>query len=71
MHAQSNNRNTRKRCDIYSKLQKTPERLQQCCSGAVVGNFEHDSHHGLVFLLLTLNKQMFAGVTNSIARERL
>ena len=38
-----NNRNTRTRCEIYSKLTiKTV-------------NFEHISHHVLVFLLLTLN----------------
>ena len=38
-----NNRNTRTRCEICSKLTiKTV-------------NFEHISHHVLVFLLLTLN----------------
>ena len=41
-----NNRNTRKRCEICSKLTiKTP----------VIVNFEHISHV-LVFLLLTLSK---------------
>ena len=43
-----NNTNTRKRCEICSKLTiKTPE---------VIVNFEHVSHLFLVFLLLTLNK---------------
>ena len=42
-----NNINTRKRCEICSKLtMKTPERR----------NFEHISHLSLVFLLLTLNR---------------
>ena len=37
-----NNRNTRTRCEI-------------CRSGVFIVNFEHISHHVLVFLLLTLN----------------
>ena len=41
-----NNRNTRTRCEICSKLTtKTP----------IIVNFEHISHPVLVFLLLTLN----------------
>ena len=45
-----NNRNTRKSCEICSKLTiKTPERRQ------FIVNFEHISHLVLVFLLLTLN----------------
>ena len=50
-----NNRNTRTRCEIYSKLTiKTPERR----SGAFIMNFEHISHLVLVFLLLTLSRYM-------------
>ena len=51
-----NNRNTRTRCEICSKLTiKTPERRQWRRSGIFIVNFEHISHHVLVFLLLTLN----------------
>ena len=50
-----NNRNTRTRCDIYSKLTiKTPERHQWSGSGVFIVNFEHISYLVLVFLLLTL-----------------
>ena len=45
-----NNRNTRARCEICSKLTiKTP-------SGVFSVNFENISHLVLAFLLLTLNK---------------
>ena len=51
-----NNRNTRPRCEICSKLTiKTPERRQWRRSDVFNGNFEHTSHAFLVFLLLTLN----------------
>ena len=47
-----NNRNTRTRCEICSKLTiKAPE----CRSGVFIVNIEHISHLPLVFLLLTLN----------------
>ena len=53
-----NNRNTRRRCEICSKLTiRTPEWRQWCLSGAIV-NFEHILHLLLLFLLLTLNKKM-------------
>ena len=54
-------RNTRKRCEICSKLTKTLERLHWRYSAAFV-IFEHISHLFLLFLLLTLNKQMLAGI---------
>ena len=51
-----NNRNTRTRCEICSKLTiKTPERRQWHLSGVFVVEFEHISHFVPVFLLLTLN----------------
>ena len=51
-----NNRNTRTRCEICSKLTiKTPERRQWRSSGVFIVNFEHISHLVLMFLLLTLN----------------
>ena len=51
-----NNRNTRLKCEIYSKLTiKTPERRQWRSSGVFIVNFEHISHLVLVFLLLTLS----------------
>ena len=52
-----NNRNTRTRCEICSKLTiKTPELRQWRSSGVFIVNFEHISHLVLVFLLLTLSK---------------
>ena len=52
-----NNRNTRTRCEICSKLTiNTPERRQWRRSGVFIVNFEHISHLALVFLLLILNK---------------
>ena len=51
-----NNRNTRTRCEICSKLtRKTPERRHRR-SGVFLVNFEHISHLVLVFLLLTLSR---------------
>ena len=51
-----NNRNTRTRCEIFSKLtKKIPERHHWHRSGIFIVNFEHISHLVLVFLLLTLN----------------
>ena len=53
---QVNYRNTRTRCEIYSKLTiKTPERRHLRCSDVFVVNFKHTSHLVLVFLLLTCN----------------
>ena len=50
-----NNRNTRTRCEICSKLTiKIPERCHCRRSGDFVVNFEHFSDLDLVFLLLTL-----------------
>ena len=57
-----NNRNTITRCEICSKLTiKTPERQQWRRSGVFIVNFEHISQLVLVFLLLTMNRQMPAG----------
>ena len=52
-----NDRNTRKRCKICSKLNiKTPERRWWNHSSVFIASFGHNSHLFLVFLLLTLNK---------------
>ena len=52
-----NNRNTRTKCEICSKLTiNTPERRQWRRSGVFIVNFEHISHLVLVFLLLTLSR---------------
>ena len=57
------NRKTRSRCEICLKLTvKTPERRQWRYSGVFIINSEHISHLDLVFLLLTLNMQLLAGV---------
>ena len=51
-----NNRNTRKMCEICSKLTiKTPEQRHCRRSGVFIINFEHMSHLVVMFLLLTLN----------------
>ena len=56
-----NNRNTRTRCEIYSKLiTKTQERRHWRLSGVFIANFEHISHLVLVFLLLTLSMGLLA-----------
>ena len=52
-----NNKSTRTRREIYSKLTiKIPER-RHCRFGVLIVNFEHISHLVLVFPLLTLNMQ--------------
>ena len=57
-----NRKNTRKRCEIVLKVnKKTPELRQWRRSGVLIVSVEHISHLCLVFLLLTLNKQMLAG----------
>ena len=51
-----NNRNTRTRCEIYSKLTiKIPEWLHRGRSGVFIVNFERILHLAVVFLFLTLN----------------
>ena len=57
LHAHSNNRNTRTRCEICSRLTiKTPERRHWSSSGTFIVNFEHILQLVLVFLLLTLSR---------------
>ena len=56
-----NNRNTRKRCKICSKLMlKTPKRRHWHCSSVFIDNFEHLSHLFLVLLLSTISREMFS-----------
>ena len=51
------NGNTRKRCEICSKLTiKIPERRDWCPSVVFIVNFEHIAHLFLMFQLLNLNK---------------
>ena len=60
-----NNRNTRTRCEICSKLTiKTAERRHWRRSGVFIANFEHILHLVLVFLLLTLNMYLPAGLAS-------
>ena len=51
-----NNRNTRTRCEIYSKLtiKISLSLTLNLVSGIFIVNFEHISHLVLVFLLLNL-----------------
>ena len=54
-----NNRSARTRCEICSKLTiKTPERGHWRRSGVFTVNFKYILHLVLVFLLLTLSRQM-------------
>ena len=54
-----NNRNSRTRCGICSKITiKTPECRQWRRSGVFNVNFEHISHLFLMFLMLTFNKYL-------------
>ena len=58
-----NNRNTRKRWEMCSKLTiKIPERRQWRRSRIIFINFKHISDLVLVFLLLTLGRYMPAGL---------
>ena len=59
--------NSRIRSKICSKLTiKTPEQCQWRHSGVFIVNFEHILHLFLVFLLLTLNMQLLAGLWGRI-----
>ena len=52
-----NNKNTRTRCEICSKLTiKTPERRKWRLSTVFIVNFEHISHLAVVLLSLTLTR---------------
>ena len=52
-----NNRNTRTRCELSSKLKmKTQERNEWRHSGVVNVNFEHISRLELLFLSVTLSR---------------
>ena len=52
-----NNRKTKTRCEMCSKLTlKIPERRHWRRSGVGIVNFELISHLDLVFLLLTLSR---------------
>ena len=63
------NRSTRKRCEIFSNLTiKTPERRR---SVVFIVNFENISHLFLVFLLLTLNKEMLAWLVLELRPKKL
>ena len=63
-----NNRKTRTRSEIYSKLTiKTLERGHWCRSVVFIVNFQDISHLSLVFLLLTLNMQLLTGVFRTLS----
>ena len=54
--AHINNKNTKTRCKIFSKLTlKKPERRQSRRFDVFIVSFENISHLALAFLLLTLN----------------
>ena len=69
---QYNNRNTRLRCEICSKLTiKSPERHQWRCSGVFIVNFERISHLALAFPLLTLMMKLPTGNDGPHTKEPL
>ena len=66
-----NNRNTRKSSEVCSKLTiKTIEQRHSRRYGVFIFNFEYISHFFLVFLFLTLNKQMFSGLSTCSNNSR-
>ena len=66
-----NNRNTRTRCEMCSKLTlKIPERRHWRRSGIFIVNLEHISHLALVFLSLNMNMWLPGGMPLGIS-ERL
>ena len=66
-----NNRNTRTRHEICSKLAiKTPERRHWRRSSVFVVHFRLILHLALVFLLLTLSRQMPAGLNMLLLQFR-
>ena len=65
-----NNRNIRKRCEIYSKLIiETPKQRQWLRSVVLIVKFEHTSRLVLMFLLLTLNMLLPAGFELKFLKE--
>ena len=67
-----NNKNTRKRCEIYSKLiVKGPKQRQWRRSSVFIVNFEHISHLFLVFLLLTFTNCRTWLFFNKYAHENI
>ena len=66
-----NNRNSRTRCEICSKLTiKTPERRLWRRYSVFIVNFEHIWHLALVFLLLTWNANRSTFCSVLIVRDR-
>ena len=56
------NRNTRKRCEICSKLTiKTTKQSQEGHSGVFIVNFKHILHFFSSVSIVDLNRQIFAG----------
>ena len=67
-----NNRNTRGRCEICSKLTiKTPERHNWRRSGVCIVNFEHISHLLLVFLFFVFLPFFWVGFTTRETEQSL
>ena len=62
---QNSNENTRTKCEILSKLIKTPERCHRRLSDISVVIFEQVSHIALVFPLSTSNKYISAVKVNA------
>ena len=62
---QNSNENTRTKCEILSKLIKTPERCHRRLSDVSVVTFEEISHIALVFPLSTSSKYISAVKVNA------
>ena len=65
LSAQSQQRNTRKRCEVCSKIIMTPEQSQWRFSDVFHVNFKRSSHLFIVFLLLLWANIHFWGQTIS------
>ena len=65
-----NDRNIRKRCELFSKLTRnTPEQRQWRRSGVFILNFEYISHLFAAFLWLTLNMYFFGGFNQLVPKS--
>ena len=62
---------TKTRCKICSKVTlRIPQRRPKLCSGVFIVNFKHISHLVLLFLLLTLNMDLSAGIKTLLSAAK-
>ena len=69
MWKQKEHQNDTNGVNVVVLVKKTPERRWWSSSGVFMVNFEHVSNRFLVFSLLTLKKQMFAGKARKMVQS--